>query len=231
MKFAITSEHRFHYDQNHLVELEGLLSQAQTSAMAKAVDNSLAKRLKINEQFLTMQQADQLFMVGRDLSREDPIIQRTAYSSNLAAVAAELTNQKTIRFGNDQLYLGLEQKESNPYCKLITTTPTLEEICCLQGVICGLMLCLKNSSEENGDFATTLFSKTAGNGVYFSAKQPLDLPALFGKSANYLMIVYVQSTTTYFHNPKDPLVFSLKQLGYNYGDRLNDKFHPILYRR
>jgi len=46
----------------------------------------------------------------------------------------------------------------------------------------------------------------------------------------YLMLVYTHPTAIYYLEEKDPKTHHLKSLGYVFGDRLNDKLNPIVYR-
>jgi hypothetical protein len=45
------------------------------------------------------------------------------------------------------------------------------------------------------------------------------------------MIVYCTDKTVYVLEKRDPHTHALKKLGYGFGDRLEEKTHPIIFNR
>ena len=43
------------------------------------------------------------------------------------------------------------------------------------------------------------------------------------------LIAYAQDNARYIANTKDPFVFNLRKMGYNYGDVLINEFHPLIF--
>ncbi|MGE3954220.1 MAG: hypothetical protein AB7F31_03355 [Parachlamydiales bacterium] len=80
---------------------------------------------------------------------------------------------------------------------------TLEEMSAFQGVVGGWHL------DPNG--VATFFSKTA----------PLNL-------GPGLLVVYGTAGAVYTRNGRDPYRSTLRTLGYDYGDRLNERTHPLV---
>lgn len=82
MKYHISREQRFFFDESHFIEFDELLSQQEHRDLVKEV--SRAKE-------------------GRDLSRENSTIKKIVQHPRLAKLTAELVLAKTLRFGFDQV--------------------------------------------------------------------------------------------------------------------------------
>lgn len=83
MKYSISREQQFFFEQNHYIEFDGLLSldeQKKLHQVLKTVGTTL-----------------------RDLSNVSEPIKTIAYMSRLAKLASELTHKRFLRFGFDQL--------------------------------------------------------------------------------------------------------------------------------
>ena len=243
MKFAIAKEHRDFFNKHHAVELEGFFSTEQIQSLKSSLDATLAARLKISVRELKTQHPEALFAAGRDVWRTNEAVQKFVTQKNLAEIASELTNSQVMRLGMDQYFLTLNNKiyqaEDPAYNQLIHFPHHLEEITCLQGALCGLMIALEDmpeghddASESKSEFSpVTIFPKKSGNVIYFDKETLLDWRPLSQQiQTRYLMIVYVQLISVYVNNPQDPNLHSLKQYGYVFGDRLSDKKNPIVYR-
>lgn len=220
MKFALASEHRDFFRKNKLIEFDDVLDEEQLQALQASIDAIMAARLKVAKKFLEQMPID-FFHSGRDLWRDSDIGRKIALSRYLADVAAELIEQKPLRIAYDQLIVAGD----DPYLP----SKTLIEMSCMQGILGGLMLCLKEG--ENNDKQISLFSNKAGSGVFFAADVVVDFHELSKHSGQrYLMIVYTHSTSVYAPNFSDPNVHYLKQFGYNFGDKLSERWHPLLNR-
>lgn len=234
-KFAIASEHRDFFNKQHSIELEELLNAKQLQRLTSAIDTALALRLKLRVSELP-KAPETLFMAGRDLWRGSDVIKNIVTQRQFSQIAAELTGQRMLRLGYDQFFS--EPLRSSILTQAMSKTlfphpQTLTEISSLQGVQCGLMLCLRGEASEEEEASSPLFSKQAGSGVFFNPQTPF----LFQPNAEntnslrqYLMIVYVSNSSVYLCNHSDPQVHALKQYGYVFGDKLNDKRNPIVYR-
>lgn len=230
MKFAIENDQKRFFRKNRFLETEGLLSETELNELNLHIDKALIERLKIKEDKLHRQFSQDVLKEGRDLSRFDDYLKKTVLHQRFAEIASELIEFRPLRFGYDQLYINnKESGDWNPYKSLILEPSNLKDISSLQGVLCGALLCLKNKDESNGE--SDIFSKKVGNITFFSAELPLNFNDLQATSEKrYLMIVYTQPTAIYYLQEKDPKTHHLKSLGYVFGDRLNDKLNPIVYR-
>lgn len=245
MKFSVASEHRNYFQNKQTIEFEALLSSDQTRQLVVAIETVLSKRLNVRTGQLKQQQAETLFLSGHDLWRQNDYIKRIATQPRLAEIASELIEQKKLRLGYDQYFPFPKQRIAdnvlNPYADLLLKQPTLKDISSVNGLLCGLMLCLNNIENEESPPENpqgkdllppvNLFSKKAGHGVYFSPEARIDFRQLLHHpEQNYLLIVYTQQLSQYILTEADPHTHSLKRLGLVFGDKLTDKLNPIVCR-
>lgn len=230
MKFAVDSNHREFFYKHHAIEFEALLDEKQLASLSEHIRRALSLRLKGGTDT-----PENLFMAGRDLFREESAIRKIVTQRLFAEIASELTQQKPLRLGYDQFIPPPPAPETlnytqSPYFQMLKSQPTLQEIGPLQGVICGMMICLKGGAWESTPDGPT-FSRKAGNAVFLSPLALVDFADLMKASGcSYLLIVYVQANAVYILNPADPNTHALKSYGYSLGDKLTDKLNPILFR-
>lgn len=201
MKFAVVGEHRFHFETHQNIEFEELLSNEQIDALNHAIDKTL--------------DGGDPFTQGRDLWRHNPIIKQAVASRRLAEIAGQLVDKRPIRIGYVQL---LEKGSYSQWSEPVS----LREISPFQGLVCGLFLCLQESDEEE-----TPFPVIPGSGLFVDSNQKIDFTTL---PPRYLLITYLEEVSLYIARDKDPLAHYLKPFGYNYGDRLKTRTHPLIYR-
>jgi hypothetical protein len=234
MKFAVASEHRDFFRREQVIEFEGLLTEKQLLEANQAIDQALTLQITQNKP-----SAFQLFMAGRDLWRSRPPLKKLATHCQLAEIAAELVEDKPLRLGYDQYFPPYPSVAKqlffmeDSYLALIKEPHSLNEISNLQGILCGVMICLKSSPEPNNkiDSAKTVFASKAGNAIFFHPDLIIDFNQMQNHSGqDYFLIVYTQSYAVYVINKQDPHAHALKTLGYAAGDRLIDKHHPIVCR-
>lgn len=234
MKFALDSNHRDFFQKNLAIEFDGLLDEKHLIPFKSHINMALAARLKEKKE---PQSPENLFMAGRDLWRMDASIRKIDAHRKFAEIASELITHKPLRLGYDQYIPAPPAPQvlghhRTPYDDLLHRTPSLEEISSLQGLLCGLMLCIQAPDTIETQDTHAIFSAKAGNGVFFSPQAIIDFQALVHKRQGfaYILIVYVQSSTVYILNTEDPHAHTLKNYGYVFGDKLSDKSNPIIYR-
>lgn len=242
MKFVITAEHRHFFEQKNAIEFEGLLDSDQLKLFLNALNTTLSERLHINPRNLQKQTPQAQFMAGHDLWRANDALKKIIAHTRLAEIAAQLTGQRVLRLGYDQFLPSLGNSVyqiEGSYSEIINSQSSLEEISSLQGITCGLMLCLETDSEEaelatpvDSDSKIQVFSNKSGNGIFFSPVKPIDFtPLKTPKGKSFLLIAYTISTAVYIYRRTDPLGPAWQSVGYSLGDRLVDKWNPIVYRR
>lgn len=82
MKYHITREQQFFFEQHHFIEFEGLLSSVEHEQLIKAVESFAPK--------------------VRDISRLSSEVHTITHLVRLARMASMLTHQRYLRFGFDQ---------------------------------------------------------------------------------------------------------------------------------
>lgn len=204
MRYTIHTQHCDFFKEHHAVEFESVLSLSEVQSLSNAIDESLALRLEINQDELRKQNSKTLFASGRDLWRVSPTIKKIAAGVKLAQIAFDLIQVKPLRLVFDQ-YI--------PKTEYLNSEIPFGEGCCFQGFLCGVLVQLEGPN--------------AGNAIYFS---PLYVPVLpEGYGGKMLIVGYGHQVSLYVHQDKDPHLHDLKRLGYNFGDRLNDKLHPLIH--
>jgi len=217
-KFAVDPHHRDYYLKQHTIEFEGLISEPHLAEL----------RQNLKSLFGAIPPA-KYFEEGRDLWRRSAPFKRLARNVAFAEIAADLTNTLQLRLGLDQFFPPFEPYEPL-YANYLKGGVTLSEVSSIQGVICGLMLCLKAPSKP-AEHPSQLFSVKAGNGIFFDPNWQMPLQEKEGRSdGEYLLIVYADPSAVYIQQEKDPLNHLWKRLDYGYGDRLKEKTHPTLLK-
>lgn len=226
MNFAVIGQHRDFFRKQQWIECEGMLSPAELGKVNAGVANALAHKLNMPAAAVLQTPAAQLLAAGRDLWRSNHSLKKILLHKNLASVGAALIEQQPLRYGYDQLF------PASPQTFDVGQPLTLEEMSCIQGVLCGAMLCVQQPQDEPATEPSALFSLTPGNAVYFSPAFPIPFQDLVHRAGYiYLMIVYVKESAVYQSQDKDPHVHDLKRLGYYFGDRLSNHLNPLVYIR
>lgn len=231
MHFSVIGEHRDFFRKHHWIECEGILDRNHLAQLSNGIDAVLNERTKQPANILT---ADQLYEFGHDLWRGMKSVKKVVMQKELAEIASELIEYKPLRLGYDQLLPSLKSSilPSEAYKEFLNNTPTLQEISSIQGVVCGVIICLKDVQVDELESNTErMFPFIGGNATFFSPDVPMPLPLLKNVSgATYLLIVYVRSNAVYMKQDKDLHVHAFKKLGYNFGDRLLDSLNPLVYK-
>ena len=254
MKYAVDGDHRNFFQKHHRIEFDGLLSSEQIKACNTALNEVLCVRLSKTLANVNRLPSETLFMAGHDLWRAHPVIKKIVTQRTYGEVAAELFLQQPLRLAYDQLIIpptpAIIQTEANPvYVELIEKGATLESMSGIQGIIGGLMLCLsdapikvepegevkekeeKEEEPENKLQETSLFANQAGNGVFFDNTVVIPFSELAERqNQRFLLIVYTQQVSVYVMQKTDPHLHHLKRFGYQFGDKLSIKHHPIIFR-
>lgn len=235
MKFAIAAEHRDFFLKQHAIEFEGLLKESQLNLLDTEINAALAERLGITLEAVQNISPGKQFMAGRDLWRDNAEIKKIVLQKQFAEIAADLVEQKPIRLGYDQLFPELpgriyKSAISDAYHQLLNTPSTLAKISSIQGVLCGLILCIKGDNSGAAE-PGSVFTRIPGNGVFFQADAPLDFNYMVQHPQHrYLLIAYVRNSSLYVRNDADPHTHALKQFDYAFGEKLSVKWHPIIIR-
>jgi len=200
MKYVITADQKFYFDKHHSIEFENLLSDKELAILKKAP------------------------LSLRDSIRTNPEVKKIVLSSRFVQIAKELTCAKTLRFGFDQLYT-LPMKGEG--------LKTLQEMSAISPLACGFTICLEGESERqtspnNAPFVEP-FAQKPGNVVFFKPDARWDLSSFVERQKQkFLLVAFAELVSLYVYQEQDPFTHTLKQLGYVFGDRLCEKWHPRL---
>lgn len=230
MKYSVDNSHREFFAQSGWIEFEGLLSATQLAEANAAIDQVLAKRLETNAARMSLADPDALYLAGRDVWRESPVLQKLILQRPLAEMVADLVELRPLRLAFDQVYAHYPREEGVSIHKRLEWDPVcgpLEALAPFQGLACGLFLCLDCAA----DAAPSFFSRQPGNGICVGPDINLNISQLFrGGRQRYLLITYGKAVTLFVHQLKDPHMTTLRRLGYSFGDRLTDRLHPVVIR-
>lgn len=203
MKIRVTTDQQGFFRRHKMIEFQGLLEPEPLNQFNAEIGKALDNR-----------------STGHDLWRTNEILGKLIRQSKLARIAADLIEVRPLRLGYDQLFL---------YMTYTKKHQSLNDFSCLQGIVCGLMLCLKGTESPKRE--ESVFSTVAGNGVYFNPHHEINMDEISQMvGARYLLIVYTHASTVYILNKDDPHLYDFKKLGYNYGDKLLDHLNPIVCR-
>jgi len=205
MEFVISSDQNYFFEKNGYIEFEGIFKPQEILRLKNSLDTTLKARLK--------DKPNDWYAKTRDLWRDSPEIARTLLNGNLGKVSSELIHQRPLRLACDQwIFGGKELPFQNSLAKSFP----------FQGIEIGALIAL-NTIEES---PSPLFPKKAGNVLFLNRYVQLD-----GISpADYLLVVIANAKAVYALQQNDPGTHTLKQIGYNFGDKLNDNDHPYLIR-
>lgn len=240
MKFAIAKEHRDFFRKQGWIEFEDFLSADQLVQANQAIDQVLAERLQLHVEQLNQLSSESSYLQGRDVWRSNPFLRKLVTQPRFAEIASELIETKPLRLGYDQVLpapysFKFSQPKQQVYAHFIEQTTSLEAVSCLQGVLCGLILALKQPEEPREGSAVegiNIFSTQSASAIFFQPTVPINWSALFScrPGERFYLIVYTEAMARYHLQPQDPHTHALKQLGYVFNDKLNDHLHPIVYR-
>lgn len=225
MKFAIVNEHHRYFEKNQQLELEGLFSQQQLENFSLAVESAISCRFSVPQDKFHHLTRDKQFDAGRDVWRENPAVRKWVTNGSWAEIASELTRKRPLRLCYDQFI----PSRISPKMYPLPTEQTLQSISCIQGVICGIIVCLKGFCDPKEG---SIFPSKAGNAMFISGEKVLDFSELqtFPENMQFLLISYSSKNSVYMRNEADTHLHGFKNLGYVFGDRLTDDVNPIVYR-
>lgn len=239
-KFALANEHHLHFEKQSFIELEGVIPMDQILQLQLSLDKTLALSMAEYGQWKAQPLPDELYLNGRDLWRQNEIVKKVVWDKQLVGIASELMRKRFVRLGYDQFLLGGPLKETPKNAKeellgartlLLNPQTNLEEMSCLQGTLCGVIICLSSAKQPFERAPTSLFPSEPGHITFFTSQANLNLSELSQRDGQkFLLIVYAEKTTLYIANEKDPNWHGLKRLGYVFGDRVKDNLHPVLHR-
>ena len=214
MRPLITAQQAAFFTQNGYIELEGLPFDPE--ALFTAIQSHLQTE---SSSPISRIPATQLYLLGRDLWRKLPLLQTTLLKT-IAPIVSSLTT-KTLRLGSDQwIPAGYPWGRMAPF----------QEFFSIQGLAIGVLFCTKEVSlPTRAPLGLLPLPKNPKSVLFIKPDLLLDWPALERSPATDLYLAtFTHQTAVYVHNPKDPLNNQMKQLGYHFGDALQNHTHPLI---
>lgn len=232
MKFSIAYEHRQFFQKEKYIEFDLILTSSQVEELNAAIHLAVNTRLASEKSVGKRKTYEQFFMAGHDLWRDNETVKKIVTNPQLTQIGADLVETRDLRLGFDQYFPNISKKIhftgiEKKYEDFLEEKLTLNELYGLEGIACGLLVCLRNAPEGSDE---SVFPKEAGNAIYIAPDYQIDFSKLNLNQQDYLLIVYTYNAAYYRLNEKDPHAHTLKHLGYHFGDKLNDKLNPIVYR-
>lgn len=239
MKFALSKEHHDFFQNQGYIQFDGFLSKDQIDSLSHSIDKALEHKLNLDQSKISSLSAEQLFLQGRDLWRQNDELRKWACQQRFAATAAELTRKRMLRLGYDQLMPGQQPNHllTGSYQQFLDQEISLEAMSCVSNVACGLIISLsdgiKKEEEPNASVqGIDLFPFKTGNAVFVTPQTLINLRSIFQHTGQrFYFIIYTDQAAWYLLQPCDPHTHDWKQeLGYSFNEKLSDKRHPIVYR-
>lgn len=225
MKFAIDSEQRDYFRKMGFIPFADLLNKQELSLLNAGINEALKdgaeKRPGSNA------------YIGRDMWRKDDRIKNIVFSKRLIELAYAIVDKKPLRIAFDQ-YFAVETKPKAPLMLSFSETASIQQQSCISHLQGLFLICIQNdvpraTAEQKED--SPFDALVQGSGIFLNPANPYPFAALAKTDMRrFLLIAYGDNYSQYLAQPADPQGHFLKSLGYVFGDRLNDRLHPIVYR-
>lgn len=202
-KLIISTQHIDFYNQEGFLELE------------EVIPSFLYDELRLNLLKAKSQ---------RHLSRQLPVFKKLIQNRSLLSIALELSSKKFLRYGLDLLI-------TSDYAELYKKPIYFRQLFSFTGIAMGLFINLSSEptpkSSEPG--ALSLFPSNPRGATFFKATHALDF-SLIHQHEKQLLILFCFMDSRYKLNPFDPFAHDVKKEDKSFGDKLSDKFHPLIYK-
>lgn len=218
MRFKVAGAHREFFQKNGYIEFESVLKPADITLLASHADQVLQKRIAGQIEFRS---PDELYGCGRDVWRSDTALSKQILSHSLANLAADLFKKPILHLAFDQL---LRTTNQPGFPHLLPSS--LQSTSSIQPLAGAVLIHLSGSP-----LASEFIPSSLENVIFFSPDVEIPWEIFFQLShQSYLLIAYAPPEAIYVLEKKDPQTHALKKLGYVFGDRLQNAYHPIVSR-
>lgn len=233
MKISIENTHREYFKENRCIAFEGLLKPKEVEELKNAIQVNIHRRLEIPLSHQLDVGDTAISQEGRDLWRESRLIRNYTHKRKWSEMVANIADEKPLRLACDHgmIWPKEDHFSSDDYfwADLIYKGKSLNEIISVQGITCGLIVCLQPPNTPPVE--EVVFPSEAGDVLLISPDFTFDEinDHLDLRGGIYYLIVYSQSISLAVQRPQDRHGALMRKMGYTFGDRLNDKLHPIVY--
>jgi len=222
MKLQISQSHRDFFALNRFIEFENLLSLEEGLMVSQTIDAILLKK-----RLSQATSPQDLFLKGRDLWRNSPQVWNFVSSKKFSQIGSQLLHphlpqrQISLRLGFDQLLeIG---KTAFPS---FYPASTLQEVTSIQPLLGFILFHFRGEPIDSPPFP-----KEKVNAVFVSPHYLMPWDLLFQNMLQrFFIIAYCASNSLYLFQPKDLHTHELKRMGYGFGDHLEGKYHPLIFK-
>lgn len=204
MPAYITPEQRVFFLKNQCLVLEDLLTDAQVTTL-----ESLPTCLK--------GEGKELYLSGHDLFRKNKALSKISLNHSLATAFASLLEKNHLQIAFDQAF--------SPHMRpLLPKEPiSLETLSAIKPLAGGILFTTGNTTGH-----PVLEKK--GSALLFTSDFLLDFTYLFEIPHPLFLIAYCAPGAVFHHESHDPAIYELKTIGYEYGDKIRNDTHPLVFR-
>lgn len=223
MKFSLSKEHRYFFQEKGYIQFEEYLSKERLEALEKSLGDALS-RLKLTESL------DKQYQLGRDLWRKDEEMCKWVAFHRFAELVGDVIGVHTLRLGFDQFFPGITSQLSKDFDK----SASLESISCLKGIAGAIIIAIDTTFEEPSLESTEgidPFPYKAGSVSIVGPQTVINWRSISKHhDQRFYMIVYAGKNGMYQLEPADPHTHDWKQLGYIFNEKLIEKHHPTVLK-
>lgn len=226
MRYFIDNEARIKYQKNGFVQIADLLTKEEIQQLIASLKGVMSRKERSSNQVF-QSICEKKYILGRDVSRDDTFLKKFTRSSVVRDIFSEIAEKRDLRLAFDQAVILQEDPLFN-YKTFFSIKEPLNPITsrfCIQGLESICIYCLDyNGAEAN---IGQIIPCRPGDAVFIDAKTEIDLKEIFEKTPGIFYIIGLGNLrSVYVHNPLDPCLHTLKDIGYSYGDVLKEKWHP-----
>lgn len=224
MRFALTLEHRYFFQENQFIAFEDVFTLTQLEQLKAEITKTLSNKLNIPQNQLKRCPSSELFKGGYNLSWDSEIVRRFTHKASLASLIFALLDTPCIRFAFDQYFCG-----SSSSLPLFEEAFPLERVCCIAPLLGALIIPLVDLCQVPHSLP---IPTRRGSCLFVSPTLSLPWKDLFSMNGLELLFIGFAAEKSLFKaDTKDLHVGELKKRGYALNDYLKEISHPLLKRR
>ena len=218
MRYTTSSEHQDYFSKQGMIEFEELLSAKEIEELEMKTEELLAGRMACAPAKLEYQTAKNLFLAGRNLSREDGAVKKIVMHQRFVDLAFSTLHAPRLRLAYDE-YIRTGAQGGT----IFNHAYSLQGVSCFQSIVCGFLIKLCDTESP------IPFPQKKGSVLFFKGSTLFPWDTLFETPhQRHLLIAYGSQKLIYTLEKNDPHTHALKREGYVFGDLLANATHPTL---
>jgi hypothetical protein len=215
MQWTVSTQHKDFFQENHTILFEEVVKNDLLITLKEDIRQVIQKLGNDANQF-----------IGKDFCDKNLQLEKFVKNKQWAKIFAELCLIKDLRFGFSRLFFPKKIsafETTNESIQPKWSKGTLKEFSSIQGLLGGVLFCLNPSNIPQ--------MPPFGSALFFDQHYEIPFDLLSKEdSAMFLLIAYCDKNSVYIQNTNDWDSNFFRQFGYIFGDRLKDKFNPLLYQ-